>query len=152
MQHWQRAGGKKCVEVDHFRPKGKNRNHYSNLFPATRHCNGAKGQTWPTAADQRDGIRFLNPCKEADYGTQIFEDANTHELVGVNAAARFHIICCDLNAEHLIAERRDRAQIRKALSQTPATITGSLKGFAESLLALRKQLELMIPEIPTLPI
>src|SRR5947209_19033924 len=56
MQHVDRAGGLKCMEVDHFRPKGKHRNAYTNLFPASRHCNGAKAQTWPTKSERRSGI------------------------------------------------------------------------------------------------
>ena len=151
MQHVQRAGGKKCMEVDHFQPKGGNRHHYINLFPATRHCNGAKSQTWPTAAQQRAGLRLLNPCKEVDYGVHIFENPHTYELEGVSPAGRFQIFVCDLNAEHLVRERRERAEIRAALRETPAYVVGSLPGFVGCLTALQEQVSYMIPPIPPTP-
>jgi hypothetical protein len=68
------------MDVDHFKPKGKHRNLYSNLMLASRHCNGSKSDIWPTAEDVRSGLRLLNPCKEVDYGQHIFEDKKTYEL------------------------------------------------------------------------
>jgi len=67
-QHLKRAGGLKAMEIDHFNPhlKGKLIQQYANLFLATRHCNAAKGDAWPTRAEQRLGLRFLNPCVELD--------------------------------------------------------------------------------------
>lgn len=151
MQHEQLAGGRKCMEVDHFNPKGRNRHSYKNFLPSTRHCNGAKSQTWPTKAEQRLGLRFLNPFHEQDYGLHIFEDPTTHELVGATPAGRFQIEMCDLNAPHLMRERRDRAEIRNILENTPATVSGSLKAFSESLGALQKELALKIPAIAPPP-
>ena len=48
-QHLNRAGGLKCMEIDHFDPRLKNKfiQRYDNLFLSTRHCNGAKAQVWP---------------------------------------------------------------------------------------------------------
>jgi hypothetical protein len=151
MQHEQLAGGRKCMEVDHFKPKGKYRHRYTNLLPATRHCNGAKSQTWPTAADHRAGLRFLNPMVEQDYGVHIFENPSSHELVGATATGRFQIEMCDLNAPHLVRERRDRSYIAKILQDTPAIVTGSLDAFAESVRALQRELALKIPAIPAPP-
>jgi hypothetical protein len=136
------------MEVDHHKPKGKNRNRYSNLFPATRHCNGAKGQTWPIARQVRAGLRFLNPCREVDYGNVIFENPVTHELVGTTPAAKFHILICDLNAVHLVAEREDRSRILAVIKSTRATITGPIPLLKATLDELRHQVEQMIPEIP----
>ncbi|MDQ3623634.1 MAG: hypothetical protein M3463_14285 [Verrucomicrobiota bacterium] len=102
-------------------------------------------------ADVRAGIRFLNPRLEQDYGKHIFEDPRTHELTGVTPAARFHIICCDLNAEHLVVERRDRATIKTALNMIPATVVGSFAGLQGTLDALRAELVKMIPDIPPPP-
>lgn len=162
MQHEQLAGGRKCMEVDHFKPKGKNRHRYANFLPATRHCNGAKSQTWPTIAEQRAGLRFLNPTIEQDYGLHIFEDATTHELIGATSEGRFQIEMCDLNAPHLVRERKDRSDIKKVLENTPVTVAGvvnpSAKGFmgaldalSASLRALQKELALKIPPIPPPP-
>jgi hypothetical protein len=110
MQHYYHTGGLKCMEVDHFNPhlKKETIHAYDNLFLASRHCNGAKGDYWPDDEDVRKGLRFLNPCTEIDYGIQLLEDSVTHELVGTTPAGRFHIHLCDLNAPHLIEERRLR--------------------------------------------
>jgi HNH endonuclease len=119
MQHIHRAGGKKCMEVDHFNPKRKRDfvQDYSNLFLATRHCNGAKRDQWPRPSEQKLGMRFLNCCEETDYGVHIFEDPDSHELVGVTPQGRFHIRACDLNAPHLVAERAERTELWQMLSQ-----------------------------------
>src|SRR5258708_40289089 len=83
LQHVNRVGYK-CMEADHFNPnlRGPARNDYSNLFPATRHCNGSKSDSWPDAHFTRLGARFLNPTKEQDYGAHIFEDTTSYELIG----------------------------------------------------------------------
>src|SRR6266498_4434704 len=80
MQHYLRAGGMTAMEVDHHNPFRADRNAYENLFLATKHCNGHKLQDWPTAAQQTQGIRFLNPCIDDDYDHQIFEDPDTFEV------------------------------------------------------------------------
>ena len=162
MQHEQLAGGRKCMEVDHFKPKGKNRHRYSNFLPATRHCNGAKSQTWPTSAEQRAGLRFLDPAVEQDYGLHIFEDPRTHELVGATREGRFQIEMCDLNAPHLVRERKDRSDIMRVLENTPVTVksegtpsaksfTSTLDAFSASFRALQRELALKIPSIPPPP-
>ena len=154
-QHLKRAGGLKAMEIDHFNPhlKGKLIQQYANLFLATRHCNAAKGDAWPTRAEQRLGLRFLNPCVELDYGEHIFEDPVTHLLVGVTPAGRFHIRMLDLNADHFVAERRERTEIRQLLANAPFTLrTGRSPGsLADMVSALRKQVQEMIPELPFLP-
>src|SRR3989442_896054 len=83
-QHYTRAGGMRCMEVDHFdyREKREVIQRYENLFLATRHCNGAKRQK-PTWKERAAGLRLLNPCEEWDYGPHIVEDPSTHELVGI---------------------------------------------------------------------
>jgi len=87
MQHQSHSGP---LEVDHFDPRRKNdlTQDYENLFPASRHCNGKKADTWPTRSELAVGCRFLNPCQEMDYGEQIFEAPESHELVGVTPAAK----------------------------------------------------------------
>src|SRR5436190_1509144 len=56
MQHHSRAGR---LEVDHFNPNFKKDliQHCSNLFPASRHCNGVKSNHWPTQKEQKAGLR-----------------------------------------------------------------------------------------------
>src|SRR5260370_537914 len=79
LQHVEKVGYK-WMEVDHFNPniRGPSRNDYSNLLPATRHCNGSKSGLWPDAELRKAGGRFLNPAKERDYGVHIFENPTTH--------------------------------------------------------------------------
>src|SRR5687768_7909179 len=59
------------MEVDHFDPRKKQDRiqEYENLFPASRLSNATK-KRWPNAAEERAGMRYLNPCKEQDYGVQ----------------------------------------------------------------------------------
>jgi len=138
------------MEVDHFdaRLKKEVQQKHENLFLASRHCNGAKRDR-PTAKERALGLRFINPCKEWDYGKHIFEDKKTHQLVGVTPEGIYHIRYCDLNAPHLVEERRDRAEIG-GLGLT-VNHPGSLELAADAISALLKQVALMIPEIPYLP-
>ena len=123
MQHISRAGGPRNMEVDHFNPNRKPDyfQEYSNLFLSTGHCNNAKSDRWPTNKDQDQGLRFLNCTKEQDYGEHILEDPDTHEVVGVTPAGRFHVLSCDLNAPHFIEERTKRAGYWQSLRNTPIT-------------------------------
>ena len=151
MQHMKRAGGKRCMEVDHFRPRGSHRNLFTNLVPATRHCNGSKSQTWPTKGQQREGIRLINPFIERDYGKHIFEDPTSNRLVGVTPAGQYQIIVCDLNAPHFVEERKDRSRIHKLL-ESSGNVTGSLDDAKHAITELRRELEQMIPPIPLPPV
>ncbi len=158
LQHVDRVG-LKCMEVDHFNPllRGASRNKYSNLFPATRHCNGSKGQHWPSTKLRKTGIRFLNPCEEHDYGVHIFENPITHELLGVTPAGIYHIRYCDLNAPHLVLERKERAKLREVLNACPVTAKLPISVLDGSQMLdfsvlLRAIVEKMIPSIPALPV
>ena len=57
MQHHERAG---AMEVDHFDPRRKADliQEYGNLFLASRHCNGKKGDHWPTREEAAAGLRL----------------------------------------------------------------------------------------------
>jgi len=150
LQHVDKVGWM-IIEIDHHNPtlKGVSRNRYENLFPATRHCNGSKAYTWPSRAGRQQGIRFLNPCEEQDYGLYIFEDPNTHELVGTTPAAVYHIRVLGLNAPFLVNERRARAALWHLLDETPVKVRDTNLG-QENIRELRRQLDLMIPRIPAL--
>jgi len=153
MQHLQRAGGLKAMEVDHLDPRKKSNylQSYENLFLATRHCNGAKSDDWPTPAQQRKGLRFLNCCKEQDYGLHLFEDPNTHEIIWSSPAGGYHTIHCDLNAPHLVEERRQRSELRKLLDATPIEVVRPEPQLLACIEQLRSQLSYMISDIPPLP-
>jgi hypothetical protein len=142
------------MDIDHFDPRKKAAflQDYDNLFLATRHCNGAKSREWPTRAEQAQGLRYLNPCREQDYGEHIFEDPETHRLVGLTPAGRYHIRMCDLNAEHFVAERRERAGIWALLHCAVSVKRNEMPGIAAELAgALRRQVEQMIPPLPPPP-
>jgi hypothetical protein len=147
MQHQEHAGP---LEVDHFDPRKKKDliQDYDNLFPASRHCNGKKADHWPTRAEAAARFRFLNPCEEIDYGEQILEEPLSHCVIGTNPAAQWHIRMCGLNAEHLVAERAKRANYWQQLKSKPVRVKGSLHEVAEFIESFRKEVELMIPEIP----
>jgi hypothetical protein len=99
--------GLTCMEIDHFNPMltGEARHSYRNLMWSTRLCNNAKRKYWPSSAERKRGIRFLNPCAEWDYGECIFENPVTHELIGKTPAARYHIEMLRLNNESFVWER-----------------------------------------------
>jgi len=150
-QHMTRAGGKGGMDVDHHNPllKPPHRNNYTNLLLSTRHCNGKKGKRWPTPEQKKLGLRFLNPCEEQDYGTHIFEDPTTFELWGETPAGCYHTRYLDLNAVHLMRERRRRHELR-VLKKTPCLVTPKkLDGEVRAgLAAFNEELELMIRPIP----
>jgi hypothetical protein len=106
------------MEIDHHNPKleGDARHDYNNLFPATRHCNHAKSNKWPSSEDRDKGIRFLNPCEEGDYNVQIFEKEDG-KLVGTTVAARYHIAELNLNADDLVRDRLFRKDIRQLITK-----------------------------------
>jgi hypothetical protein len=154
LRHEQQAGGLTHMEVDHFNPTLPNRlrNKYSNLFLSTRHCNLKKRAYWPLAVDQKKGIRFLNCCEEMDYGVHIFENPETHELVGVTPAGRYHILACNLNADHLITERMERSLLLNLLARTVAIVRPNtdLRSLRVNLQLLTTIVDRMIPPIPSL--
>lgn len=149
MQHQERAG---AMEVDHIDPRRKKDviQQFKNLAAASRHCNGKKGDNWPTRAERAAGCRFLNPYEEMDYGEQIFEDPQTHFLIGITPAAKWHIRICGLNADHLVSERAKRAKYVRQLKEIPVLgLKGNPDDVAKMIQSFREEVELMIPEIPS---
>jgi len=111
--------GERTMEVDHFNPTltHPSRNRHDNLIAASRHCNGAKSELWPSTELQKKGVRFLNPYIENDYGVHIFENLETGELIGVSPPGRWQIEMLDLNADHLVRKRLDRTKLSKELKR-----------------------------------
>ena len=149
-QHLQRANGK--LEVDHFNStlKHPERNFHDNLVAASRHCNGAKWNWWPTKSEQKLGGRFLNPYEELDYGLHLFENPVSCEIESATVEGCYHIAKLDLNAPHLVRERRQRAEIRAQLTIGPVTIVGPISSVQECARLLSEQAEEMIPTLPLL--
>lgn len=156
MQHVNDAGGETCMEIDHHDPtlRGKKRHQYTNLFPATRHCNGSKLDHWPTRAERRKGLRFLDCTRETDYGAHLFEDPTTHRIVAVTTAGRYHTRMCALNAEHLVEKRRQRSELAHELGKVGHVTAHSTLPFP-SLKRLFDRVEYLlakaIPPIPSPP-
>ncbi len=146
------------AEVDHFNPHKKKNpiQEYENLFPSSRHCNGKKSSTWPTKKMKKLGIRFLDCTREMDYGECIFENPHTHALIGTTPAAKWHIRQLDLNAYHLVKQRRQRAALKQHLSQ-PIILDmdkwdpDKIQLVQESIQDVRTILGDMIPDIPHPP-
>jgi hypothetical protein len=139
------------MHVDHHNPKLKRRSPYANLFPAYSVCNMSKGDTWPAPSE---GVRFLNPCSETEYGVEIFEDPKTHELIGTTDNARYHILMLDLNNDSLVHQRAERSKLL-GLFRRPAVCKPSSpardKAAAVVGTTILEILSTKIPEIPPPP-
>jgi hypothetical protein len=62
-----RLGGEDGMTVDHFRPECRYpelRLSWSNLYYACAVCNGHYKKDHPTAAEEAEGKRFVDPCAE----------------------------------------------------------------------------------------
>lgn len=150
MLHKDMGGGESALDVDHFDPRRKSDylQRYSNLFPASRHCNGKKQNAWPNKEMQAAGIRFLDCTNEHDYDVQILEDPATHRVFGITPAGRYHVRVLDLNAEVFIKHRKMRTDLRIFLTETPLVIKPKSLEQLRSAIQLAKNIQdLMIPEI-----
>lgn len=146
--------GKSQMHIDHHDPLKKASSPYSNLFPAYSICNMAKRRR-PNAEDFRKGLRLLNPCKEVDYGEQIFEDPVTHHVIGVNAVAKFHIDILDLNNPALVNNRKERSTILELLSRPLGIKDGTAisdPGLASVVSSFAQLLKYKIPSIAEPPV
>ena len=148
--------GRKSMEVDHFNPELRHpfRNRHGNLIAASRHCNGAKSDTWPTEDDRKANLYIINPYEEPDYGKHIVEDQSTGFLIGKTPAGKWHIVTLDLNADHLVTKRLDRTHLRNTflaaalasgVDRSNAMFNGVLAMLAE---ANKSILPKLIPELP----
>lgn len=146
------------MEVDHHDPtiKGKKLHAYGNLFPAFSLCNNAKSGVWPKAADVARRKRFLNPCKEQDYGEHLFEDPATGEIVTDTPEGVFHLEGLDLNNEWLMKKRRQRTEDKQLLSQRAIVAKDTVSLEAKVFDTLFQRIERLgnesIPAIPPMPI
>ena len=65
-------GGREGCCIDHHHPvhgpSGKPllECEYTNLYWVCRACNEYKADQWPTESEQRQGLRFLDPCLATD--------------------------------------------------------------------------------------
>lgn len=116
MIHRDYAGGAMGIHIDHFDPTltGRRRHAYKNLFPSAGSCNVIKNDNWPTREQSRQGMRFLNPCEEHDYGEHIFENEFGY-LVATSVEGFYHIVNMGLNDDHFVENRKERSELLKRL-------------------------------------
>lgn len=157
MQHVDRAGGMEHMDIDHLDPRKKKEylQDIQNLFLTKHACNLRKSDNWPSQEEQKEGLRYLNCCTEADYGVHIFEDPDSHEVWGATPPGRYHVRMCGLNSQNLVSERRERHEKRERVLRGFASlrITTSVDPAIWSVLltlirAARDELEKLIPPIP----
>ena len=84
-----------------------------------------------------------------DYGIHIFEDPDTHEIVGITPEGKYHVRNCDLNAPHFIEERKERTKLWNLLESQPMRMKSTLSLPFEFQM-LKDIAEKMIPKIPYL--
>lgn len=107
-------------EVDHFRPTSRQdfyklRNTYANLFWSCHACNRAKGNRWPTDAQQAQGSRFVDPAIDslADHlslrNDQVFPTNDSR-------AGAYTIRQINLNSNLQKTRRRNRDESRTKLA------------------------------------
>jgi hypothetical protein len=141
------------MEVDHYNPtlKGNKYHAYGNLYPAISLCNNAKTDVWPKSA-KKSRQRFLDPCKEQDYGEHIFEDSNTGELLTDTEEGIFHIENIDLNNEWLKEKRRERTGLRRSISTALIKDTAAESAEFKALFdQINRLVDEGIPPIPSMP-
>ena len=150
--HLSRGQGTRCMEIDHFDPATKSvpTQAYESLYLASRHCNGAKGDTWPSPEEQDAGLRFLDCCTEQDYGVHILEDTSTGLLYGTTPAGTYHIEVLELNAPFLVRERQERTQWLQLLKGTPvvARMGTDVNTIGRCVDLMQKTVRDMIPPTP----
>jgi len=141
------------MDIDHFNPNLKKgaRNAYANLMLAAHSCNMMKQAFWAVPSRDAGSVALLNPCKEMDYGKHLFEDPDTHTLIGVTARGRQQIDILDLNHETFIRERATRSEYIRLRKATLSVLRGSFAEMRDALQFVKEQLELLIPEIPAPP-
>lgn len=141
------------MHVDHHDPRLKRASPYENLFPACAICNMAKSDR-PNDEERRNGLRLMNPCSETEYGNEIFEDPQTHELVGTTDIASYHIDILDLNNPALVYQRSERSQLLDLmrrpvfLNQQRSVSDPSAGAIVQAFIGL---IAYKIPEIPPPP-
>jgi hypothetical protein len=91
-------GGHHHFEIDHFRPKGKFkelRKVYDNLYWSCHRCNKLKGERWPSEDKLRNGICFVDLCRDRfEDHYEILEDGT---VKGKTESANYTIDMLRLN-------------------------------------------------------
>jgi hypothetical protein len=123
MIHEQQIGGMESFSIDHFRPrsKGGRVNDYTNLYWTCNGCNRVKAESWPTALERSQGVRFADPCREQDYGSHFIENGRG-ELVPRTRCGEYHIFVLRLNRPSRVAYRASRNRLSTQLAEAASLL------------------------------
>ena len=105
-------------EIDHYKPRVEGgSDDYENLMWSCEHCNGgaSKGDWWPTADQQAQGIRLLRP--DFDNLAEHY-DLDGTELKSKSVTAETSITMLRLNRETLRRLRSFRDRLYRAKGAT----------------------------------
>ncbi len=99
-----RLGGEDAMTVDHFQPESRfpeSRLSWANLYYACVVCNSHYKKDHPTAKEEAEGKRFVDPCEEdpSDH-FRLVRDPNTGEpsrVRALSAAAEYSVYRLKLN-------------------------------------------------------
>jgi hypothetical protein len=155
----QREAEDEGFKIDHHWPtsKGGPWTNYENLFLSCDRCNHHKHDWWPPRDQQTAGARFLNCCKEVDYGDQLFEDDQGHIVnKGTGGPGAYHIRMLHLNRPDLVRMRLLRKKLFAAIEEemlvTNTTFdAASRERFLELADKLKELMAALIPRIPPHP-
>ena len=153
----QREAENEGFKIDHHFPtsKGGPWTDYENLFLSCDRCNHHKHDWWPSPEEQKAGARFLNCCREVDYGEQLFEDDNG-EIIPRGATAIYHRRMLKLNRPDLVRQRFTRRKLLQELEENLFQIETEFDEQSRKLVLmkidyLKLLLEDLIPKIPPQP-
>jgi len=101
------AGGEENFELDHFRPKRHfptQSNDFYNLYWSCHPCNGIKWDQWPSEELLRQGVNFVDLCRD-DFNVHFVVSAEG-EFEGLTQSAKYTIDVLLLNRSHLVEIRK----------------------------------------------
>jgi len=153
-----RNGGLEGMTVDHFLDQKRHpelRLTWANLYYSCVVCNSHYKKDYPTEAEEKAGLRFVDPCKEdPDEHFRMVRDRNTKELCqvhGLTVAANYTIRRLHLNTRKALRdfwreleqiEKKEElriSQIDKLMGQVDSRVP---KGFTSTINSIRQDYEL----------
>jgi hypothetical protein len=162
--HESWLGGELTFEVEHHKPEGRPefeflRCYYNNLYYVWGPCNRAKGNSWPSLAEEGLGFRFIDPCHDCVWehlGYELIRGRFTGCLVALTPAAEYTLEKCDLNNSVLRHQRRkkarefikERTHLRRleVMLGDPTLSAAALTEFEDALKATHERiLEILVP-------
>lgn len=120
-----RWGSERNFVVEHFRPRSlfpELATHYPNLYYACNRCNDLKGDQWPSEAQWREGVGWVDPCL-SDPEVDHLAERPDGTLTPLSLAGHYTIEHLRLNRrEYLVVWRRERRRLREDMGLTERLI------------------------------